>query len=89
MIAIDGKTHRGSHDRPSEREGRTAHLVSAWAAENRLVLGQIAVDDKSNELTDVPQLLDLLDLRGGTVTIDAMGCQIAIAATIRDGQCWP
>ena len=84
VIAIDGKTHRCSHDRPN---GRAAlHLVSAWAAENRLVLGQIAVDDQSNELTAIPQLLDLLDLRGCTVTIDAMGCQTAIAATIRDGQ---
>ncbi len=84
IIAIDGKTHRGSHDRPN---GQAAlHLVSAWAAENRLVLGQIAVNDKSNEITAIPQLLDLLDLRGCTVTIDAMGCQTAIAAKIRDGQ---
>ncbi|NCC33174.1 MAG: ISAs1 family transposase [Chloroflexia bacterium] len=82
VIAIDGKTHRGSHDRPS---GKAAlHLVSAWAAENRLVLGQVAVDDTSNEITAIPQLLDLLDLRGCTVTIDAMGCQTAIAAKIRD-----
>ena len=82
VIAIDGKTHRGSHDRP---DGKTAlHLVSAWAAENRLVLGQIAVDSKSNEITAIPQLLDLLDLRGCTVTLDAMGCQTAIAAKIRD-----
>lgn len=84
IIAIDGKTHRGSHDRPN---GKTAlHLVSAWAAENRLVLGQIAVDSTSNEITAIPQLLDLLDLRGCTVTIDAMGCQTAIAAKIRDGE---
>ncbi len=84
IIAIDGKTHRGSHDRPN---GQAAlHLVSAWAAENRLVLGQIAVNDKSNEITAIPQLLDLLDLRGCTVTIDAMGCQTAMAAKIRDGQ---
>jgi predicted transposase YbfD/YdcC len=77
VIAIDGKTHRGSHDRPN---GQSAmHLVSAWAAENCLVLGQIAVDDKSNEITAIPQLLDLLDLRGSTVTIDAMGTQTAIA----------
>lgn len=84
VIAIDGKTHRGSHDRA---HGKAAlHLVSAWAAENRLVLGQIAVDDKSNEITAIPQLLDLLDLRGCTVTIDAMGCQTAIAAKIRERQ---
>jgi predicted transposase YbfD/YdcC len=59
--------------------------VSAWAAANRLVLGQIAVDSKSHEITAIPQVLDLLDLRDGTVTIDAMGCQTAIAAKIRDG----
>jgi predicted transposase YbfD/YdcC len=80
LIAIDGKTHRGSHDRPN---GKAAlHLVSAWATENRLVLGQVAVDDKSNEITAIPVLLDLLDLHGATVTIDAMGCQTAIAEQI-------
>jgi predicted transposase YbfD/YdcC len=86
VIAIDGKTHRRSYDRAN---GKTAlHLVSAWAAENRLVLGQIAVADKSNEITAIPQLLDLLDLRGSTVTIDAMGTQTAIAERIiqRGGQ---
>lgn len=83
VIAIDGKTHRGSHDRQT---GQAAmHLVSAWAAENRLVLGQIAVDDTSNEITAIPQLLDL---RGGTVTLNAMGTQTAIAERIiqRGGQ---
>ena len=80
LIAIDGKTHRGTHDRPN---GKAAlHLVSAWAAENRLVLGQVAVDDKSNEITAIPILLDLLDLEGCTVTIDAMGCQTEIADQI-------
>jgi predicted transposase YbfD/YdcC len=80
VIAIDGKTHRGSHDRSN---GKAAlHLVSAWAAENRLVLGQVAVDDKSNEITAIPLLLDLLDLHGATVTIDALGCQTAIAEQI-------
>lgn len=86
VIAIDGKTHRGSHDRPN---GKAAlHLISAWATENRLVLGQIAVDNKSNEITAIPQLLDLLDLRGSTVTIDALGTQTAIAERIiqRGGQ---
>ena len=58
------------------------HLVSAWASENRLVLGQVAVDTKSNEITAIPMLLDLLDLRDCTVTIDAMGCQTAIATQI-------
>lgn len=80
VIAIDGTTHRRSPDRAN---GKAAlHLVSAWAAANRLVLGQVAVDDKSNEITAIPLLLDLLDLRGATVTIDAMGCQTAIAEQI-------
>lgn len=86
VIAIDGKTHRGSHD---ESRGKAAlHLVSAWATENRLVLGQVAVDAKSNEITAIPQLLDLLDLTNCTVTIDAMGCQTAIAEQViqRGGQ---
>lgn len=79
-IAIDGKTHRGSHDRPT---GKAAlHLVSAWAAENRMVLGQVAVADTSNESTAIPLLLDMLDRTGNTVTIDAMGCQTAIATKI-------
>lgn len=86
VIGIDGKTHRGSHDRASGKHA--LHLVSAWAAENRLVLGQIAVDDKSNEITAIPQLLDLLDLSGSIVTIDAMGTQTAIVERIvrRGGQ---
>lgn len=80
VIAIDGKTHRHSHDHAN---GKAAlHLVRAWAAENRLVLGQVAVDDKSNAITAIPLLLELLDLRGATVTIDAMGCQTAIAEQI-------
>jgi len=82
VIAIDGKTHRRSHD---QANGTAAlHLVSAWASENRLVLGQVAVDSKSNEITAIPMLLDLLDLRDCTVTIDAMGCQTAIATQIVD-----
>lgn len=86
VIAIDGKTHRGSHDQPN---GKAAlHLVSAWAVDNRLVLGQVAVNQKSNEITAIPQLLDLLDVRDCTVTIDALGCQTAIAEQIvqRGGQ---
>ena len=80
IIAIDGKTHRRSHDRAG---GKAAlHLVSAWASNNRLVLGQIATDCKSNEITAIPLLLNLLDLQGATVTIDAMGCQTAIAEQI-------
>ena len=61
------------------------HLVSAWAGELHLTLGQVAVDDKSNEITAIPQLLELLDLHGALVTIDAMGCQKAIAAQIVAG----
>ena len=81
VVAIDGKTLRGSFDTASGQN--PLHLVSAWATEARLVLGQIAVDAKSNEITAIPQLLELLDLRGGIVTIDAMGCQKEIAAAIR------
>lgn len=77
VVALDGKTLRRSHDR---RSGQAAlHLVSAWASTNRLVLAQVAVEAKSNEITAFPVLLDLLDLAGCTITIDAMGCQTAIA----------
>lgn len=81
-IAIDGKTLRGSFDKAAGRN--PLHLVSAWASEARLTLGQIAVDSKSNEITAIPLLLELLDLKGATVTIDAMGCQKEIAAKIVD-----
>jgi predicted transposase YbfD/YdcC len=82
VIACDGKTARRSHDRGT---GKAAiHMVSAWASANRLVLGQIAVDEKSNEITALPVLLNLLLLKGCIVTIDAMGCQTAIARTIID-----
>jgi predicted transposase YbfD/YdcC len=80
QVAIDGKTLHGSQDRTN---GKAAlHLVSAWAANNGLVLGQVAVDAKSNEITAIPALLELLALEGCTVTIDAMGCQRAIADQI-------
>jgi predicted transposase YbfD/YdcC len=80
VIAIDGKTLRRSHDRSL---GKAAiHMVSAWAAENRLVLGQTKVDEKSNEITAIPELLALLDIAGCIVTIDAMGCQKQIARLI-------
>jgi predicted transposase YbfD/YdcC len=83
VIAIDGKTLRGSHDR---RRGKAAlHLVSAWASANRLVLGQVATDAKSNEITAIPELLRLLDLKGCIVTIDAAGTQTAIAEQIVAG----
>src|SRR3954454_11524860 len=81
VVPIDGKTLRRSFDSASDRP--PLHLVSAWAAENRLVLGQIPVDDKSNEITAIPRLLELLELTGAIVTIDAMGCQKEIADTAR------
>jgi len=80
QVAIDGKTLRGSG---SAKLG-PLHLVSAWATAQRLSLGQVAVDAKSNEITAIPALLDLLDLGGAIVTIDAMGCQKAIAQKIID-----
>jgi predicted transposase YbfD/YdcC len=79
-IAIDGKTLRGSG---SAKLG-PLHLVSAWATSQRLSLGQVAVDEKSNEITAIPALLELLDLHGALVTIDAMGCQKAIAQKISE-----
>jgi predicted transposase YbfD/YdcC len=80
VVPIDGKKLRRSHDKTN---GKAAiHMVSAWAVENRLVLGQVKVDDKSNEITAIPELLTLLELAGCIVTIDAMGCQTAIAAQI-------
>ena len=80
VVPIDGKKLRRSHDK---RNGQAAiHMVSAWAGENRVVLGQVKVDDKSNEITAIPQLLAVLDLSGCIVTIDAMGCQKDIAAQI-------
>lgn len=80
-IAIDGKCLRGSHDGAK----RALHLVSAFASEAHLVLGQLKVADKSNEITAIPTLLQALDLRGSTITIDAMGCQTAIAEQIIQG----
>jgi predicted transposase YbfD/YdcC len=80
-IAIDGKTLRGSFDRAS---GRAAlHVVSAWASGLRISLGQVAVDDKSNEITAVPKLLELLELAGAVVTLDAMHCQKETLVAIR------
>lgn len=80
VIPIDGKTLIASYDR---EQGKSAlHLVSAWAREHRLVLGQVKVADKSNEITAIPALLELLDLAGCIITIDAMGTQTAIATQI-------
>jgi predicted transposase YbfD/YdcC len=82
-IAIDGKAQRGSARRSV---GRSAlHVVSAWAVENHLTLGQVATDAKSNEITAIPELIEVLDLNGAVVTIDAMGCQKEIAADIVGG----
>ncbi len=80
VIPIDGKTLKGSYDR---EQGKSAlHLVSAWSSQYRLVLGQVKVTDKSNEITAIPALLELLDLAGCIITIDAMGTQTAIASQI-------
>lgn len=80
LIAVDGKTLCGSTHEVSGLKAR--HLVSAWCRENRVVLGQIATDDKSNEITAMPRLLKILNLKDATVSIDAMGCQKEIAQTI-------
>jgi predicted transposase YbfD/YdcC len=80
IVAIDGKTLRRSHDRAKGRE--PIHMVSAWARDNGLVLGQRKVDSKSNEITAIPELLRALDLAGCIVTVDAMGCQKEIASEI-------
>jgi predicted transposase YbfD/YdcC len=79
-IAIDGKSLR--HSVKSSSPHQYLHLVSAWASEARLTLGQVAVDEKSNEITAIPRLLELLTVRGALITIDAMGCQKDIAAAI-------
>ena len=82
VVAIDGKTVRRSHDK---RAGRKAiHLVSAWASANTLTLGQVMTGEKSNEITAIPRLLEMLELKGCIVTIDAMGCQKEIAQGILD-----
>jgi predicted transposase YbfD/YdcC len=82
IIPIDGKKLRRSHDKTIGKEA--IHMVSAWASENRIVLGQVKVDDKSNEITAIPKLLERLEIAGCIVTIDAMGCQKEIAKKIVD-----
>src|ERR1017187_9472250 len=82
VIAIDGKTLRRSYQRKGAKE--PIHMVSAFAARQRLVLGQVKVAEKSNEIVAIPKLLDMLAIEGAIVTIDAMGCQRDIAATILD-----
>jgi predicted transposase YbfD/YdcC len=84
IIAIDGKTLRRSYDKAS---GKSAiHMVSAWATANHISLGQVVVDAKSNEITAIPKLLELIEISGALVTIDAMGCQTEIAAKIVDAE---
>ena len=80
VVPIDGKTMRQSFDKAT---GKSAlHMVSAWATTNKISLGQVAVAEKSNEITAIPKLLDLLEIAGAVVTIDAMGCQTEIAEKI-------
>lgn len=81
VIAIDGKTVRGAK---SEGKKSPVHIVSAWANENNIVTGQVKVNDKSNEITAIPELLDLLSIEGDTITIDAMGTQTNIVDKIRN-----
>jgi predicted transposase YbfD/YdcC len=84
LIAIDGKTIRRSFDKAG---GKAAiHMVSAWCEANHLVLGQVATEEKSNEITAIPQLLKMLDIRNAVVTTDAMGCQKAIAKEVVEGK---
>jgi predicted transposase YbfD/YdcC len=84
IVAVDGKTLRRSHD---QGKGKGAiHMVSAWASANGLVLGQQKVDDKSNEITAIPQLLDRLEVAGCIVTVDAIGCQVKVVAKIIEKQ---
>src|SRR3978361_2347963 len=82
VVAIDGKVLRRSFDRASEKSA--LHMISAWGCEQRLVLAQVPTDAKSNEITAVPKLLELLSLKGTIVTVDALNCQRAIAQQIVD-----
>jgi predicted transposase YbfD/YdcC len=82
IVAVDGKTSRRAHNRGKGQN--PLHLVSAWASRQRLVLGQQACAEKSNEITAIPELLERLELTGALVTIDAMGCQTKIATAIRN-----
>ena len=81
VIAIDGKTLRRSFDAANSKAA--IHMVSAWATANHISLGQVVVDAKSNEITAIPKLLEMLELSGAMVTIDAMGCQTEIAQANR------
>jgi predicted transposase YbfD/YdcC len=83
LVAIDGKTCRGSRDRAKDLGA--LHIVSAWATEQGIALGQVATDAKSNEITAIPQLLEQIDLKGTLITIDAMGCQKEIVERVVKG----
>ena len=80
VIAIDGKTLRGSYNR--QDRASTIHMISAYASSNKLVLGQLKTEEKSNEITAIPELIKMLDIKGVLVTIDAMTCQTKIAKAI-------
>jgi len=82
VVAIDGKQARRSYDKKNRKAA--LHMVSAWACQNGVVLGQQKAADKSNEITAIPQLLEVLELKGCIITIDAMGCQRNIASKIRE-----
>ena len=84
VVAIDGKTVRRSHDRTLGK--KAIHMVNVWASSHGLALGQTKVDEKSNEITAIPKLLQLLELAGCIITIDAMGCQREIAREIIEAQ---
>ena len=84
VIAIDGKTLRGAKSHGAKS---AIHMVSAWACENNLVLGQIKVDEKSNEISAIPKLLEILAIEDSIITIDTMGCQKDIAETIIENDC--
>ncbi|MDQ3395270.1 MAG: ISAs1 family transposase, partial [Bacteroidota bacterium] len=84
VVAVDGKTIRRSGDGALGKS--PLHVVSAYASGNRVCLGQEAVSEKSNEITAIPELLKVLDIKGCTVTIDAMGCQKKIAKQILDNK---
>lgn len=84
VVAIDGKTLRRSFDAASSKSA--IHMVSAWATANHISLGQVVVDEKSNEITAIPRLLEILEISDCLVTIDAMGCQTEIARAIVDAQ---
>ncbi len=83
LVQIDGKTARGSYT--TKEKNDALHIVNAWASEHGLAMGQVAVDSKSNEITAIPKLLELLDLQETIITIDAIGCQKSIAQQITEG----